>query len=94
MTTCEINFRYHTVVIVPTKSTAFAREIKSGMNYGTSSRYLYPTFVNFFTSNENKSRHGGRHSNSILFIGLFVGNIQHVNRHGILRGGQIEDARF
>ena len=48
MTTCEINFRYHTVVIVPTKSTALAREIKSGMNHGTSSRYLYPTFVKFF----------------------------------------------
>ena len=42
MTSCEINFWYHTLVIVPTKSTAFAREIKSGM---ASSLLLHTTFL-------------------------------------------------
>jgi len=53
MTTCEINFRYHTVVIVPTKSTAFAREIKSGMNHGTSSLLLTHYFRQKFYTNSN-----------------------------------------
>ena len=35
--------------------------------------------------NELVTKSENHHSNSILFIGLFVGNI-HVNRHGILRG--------
>ena len=57
-------------MIVPTKSPAFAREIKSGMNHGTSRRYLLTTFVKFFYINskpKKKIKPGLEHDGRISF---------------------------